>query len=373
MSFPTSSIPAILFLNFADDALRRWPLPKNHCASRTFSWRLRLCSQEENATLPQLCGDRWRKLRSRSSRSRHEVSPRLARQCGSEEKQRVQANRDQIFKSSSTKFAHLVAKARWSVRRKGDWKEIVKLKAKYSILELPACAAAVSFAATLFAGVDLQGSDGRGASQLPICADTLFFCSTNVRWAKTNICDRSKRTFTERSVDSFQLLWQKCIIFSNLHAFFQTVNLLLHLCFQTDSSFFFLSLGPDIAHLYAVNNFLFAVPSTQTPQFAKEVHGLLHLSKISSTLIFKGIICYFFHGDGYFMVSCAVFSQKPSPFSKLIGCFSNEQNTIRANNHIEHNLQHLTPLSGKLHLNSTLYDELQPMTDDTRKTPRKPS
>ena len=31
---------------------------------------------------------------------------------------------DQIFKSSSTKFAHLVAKARWSVRRKGDWKEI---------------------------------------------------------------------------------------------------------------------------------------------------------------------------------------------------------------------------------------------------------
>ena len=86
---------------------------------------------------------------------------------------------DQIFKSSSTKFAHLVAKARWSVRRKGDWKEIAKLKAKYSILDLPlpaaSCAAAVSFVATLFAGVDLQGSDGRGVSQLPICADTPLF------------------------------------------------------------------------------------------------------------------------------------------------------------------------------------------------------
>ena len=51
------------------------------------------------------------------------------------------------------------------------------MKAKYSILDLPlpACAAAVSFVATLFAGMDLQGSDGRGVSQLPICADTLLF------------------------------------------------------------------------------------------------------------------------------------------------------------------------------------------------------
>ena len=51
------------------------------------------------------------------------------------------------------------------------------MKAKYSILDLqlPACAADVSFVTTLFAGVDLQGSDGRGVSQLPICADTLFF------------------------------------------------------------------------------------------------------------------------------------------------------------------------------------------------------
>ena len=36
MSFPTSSIPAILFLNFADDALQVTS-PKAHSASRTFS------------------------------------------------------------------------------------------------------------------------------------------------------------------------------------------------------------------------------------------------------------------------------------------------------------------------------------------------
>ena len=105
----------------------------------------------------------------------HEVSPRLAGQCGSEEK-RVQANGSNL-PVLLNKVAHLVAKACWSVRRNGDWKEIAKLKAKYSILDLPqpASAAAVSFVATLFAGVDLQGSDGRGVSQLPICADTLFF------------------------------------------------------------------------------------------------------------------------------------------------------------------------------------------------------
>ena len=85
--------------------------------------------------------------------SRHEVSPWLARL------RKITSQSKRInFKSSSTKFAHLVAKARWSVRRKGDWKEIAKLKAKYSILDLPlpACAAAVSFVTTLFAG---EGSD----------------------------------------------------------------------------------------------------------------------------------------------------------------------------------------------------------------------
>ena len=46
-----------------------------------------LCSLEVNATLLRLCGSRWRKLWSS-----HEVSPRLARQCGSQEKQRVQAS-----------------------------------------------------------------------------------------------------------------------------------------------------------------------------------------------------------------------------------------------------------------------------------------
>ena len=37
----------ILFLNFADDALQVTS-PKAHSASRTFSWRLRLCSLEVN-------------------------------------------------------------------------------------------------------------------------------------------------------------------------------------------------------------------------------------------------------------------------------------------------------------------------------------
>ena len=56
MSFPTSSIPAILFLNFADDALQvTSPKAPFSAASRTFSWRRRLCSLEENATLLQLC------------------------------------------------------------------------------------------------------------------------------------------------------------------------------------------------------------------------------------------------------------------------------------------------------------------------------
>ena len=122
MSFPTSIISAILFLNFAGDALQMTP-PKAHSASRTFSWRLRLGSLKVNATLLQLCGSRWR--------SSHKLSPRLARQCGSQENNESK-QADQILKSSSTPFAPLVAKARWSVRRKGDWKEIAKLKAKYS-------------------------------------------------------------------------------------------------------------------------------------------------------------------------------------------------------------------------------------------------
>ena len=48
----TSSIPAILFLNFADDLLRVTSpkRAKAHPASRNFPWRLFLCSLEVNAT-----------------------------------------------------------------------------------------------------------------------------------------------------------------------------------------------------------------------------------------------------------------------------------------------------------------------------------
>ena len=100
--------------------------------------------------------------------SRREVSPRLARQCGSQEKQRVQAN--------GSNLQVLLKK----VRKLGCKSS---LKAIYSILDLPlpACAAAVSFVATLFAGVDLQGSDGRGFHSCRSAQTHFFFCSTNVR------------------------------------------------------------------------------------------------------------------------------------------------------------------------------------------------
>ena len=63
--------------------------------------------ESERATLLQLCGSRWQKLRLS-----HEVSPRLARQCGSRKKKENNEPKqaDQIFKSSSRKFAPLVAK-----------------------------------------------------------------------------------------------------------------------------------------------------------------------------------------------------------------------------------------------------------------------
>ena len=110
---------------------------------------------------------------------------------------------DQIL-SSSTTFAPLVAKARWSVRGKGDWKEIAKLKAKYSSLDLPlpACAAALSFVATLFAGVDLQGSDGRCVStQLPICSEAFF--SLNECSFSQNECSWSLQTNFYRTFGRF--------------------------------------------------------------------------------------------------------------------------------------------------------------------------
>ena len=61
--------------------------------------------------------------------SRHEVLRDLFASVAPK-KNNESKQTDQIFKSLSTKFAHLVAKTRWSVRRKGDWKEVAKLKAK---------------------------------------------------------------------------------------------------------------------------------------------------------------------------------------------------------------------------------------------------
>ena len=71
-----------------------------HSASRTFSWRLRLCSLKVNSTLLQLCGSRRWKLRSTHERSLRDflasVAPKKNNAC-------KRAN--QIFKSSCTNFA----------------------------------------------------------------------------------------------------------------------------------------------------------------------------------------------------------------------------------------------------------------------------
>ena len=174
MSFPTSSIPAILFLNFADDALQVTSPKAPFCVQNFFLEGL--CSLEERYTATTL----WCSMAKATGRSRL-TSRSFSATCSPvwlPRKTTSPKQTDQIFKSSSTKFAHLVAKARGSVRR--DWKEIAKLKAKYSILDLqlPACAAAVSFVATLFAA----GAQTDAAFHGCRSAQThFFFCSTNVR------------------------------------------------------------------------------------------------------------------------------------------------------------------------------------------------
>ena len=69
-------------------------LPKAHSASRTFSWRPRLCSLKVNTTLLQLCGSRRRK-KIRSSHKRF-LRDLLASVASSQEKQRVQASRSNL-------------------------------------------------------------------------------------------------------------------------------------------------------------------------------------------------------------------------------------------------------------------------------------
>ena len=111
MAFPMSSIPAILFLNLADDALQVTSPKAPFCVQNFFLQNFfRLCSVEENATLLQLCGARWRKLRSRSSKVTKFLRNLLASVAPKKNNESKQT--DQIFKSSSTKFTHLVAKAR---------------------------------------------------------------------------------------------------------------------------------------------------------------------------------------------------------------------------------------------------------------------
>ena len=66
ISFPTSSIIAILFFYFVlffgfCGRCTAGASPQPH---QNFSWRLRFCCLVVNAKLLRLCGSRWRKLRS---------------------------------------------------------------------------------------------------------------------------------------------------------------------------------------------------------------------------------------------------------------------------------------------------------------------
>ena len=91
MSFPTSSIPAILFLNFADDALQVTSPKATFCVQNFPGGSIFAASSgRERYTATTL----WCSMAKATVAvvSRHEVSSRFARQCGSQEKQRVQAN-----------------------------------------------------------------------------------------------------------------------------------------------------------------------------------------------------------------------------------------------------------------------------------------
>ena len=90
MSFPTSSIPAILFLKFADDVLQVTSPKAPFCVQNFFLEAPSLQPGRERYTATTLW---WSMAKATVAVvSRHEVSPRLARQCGSQEKQPVQAN-----------------------------------------------------------------------------------------------------------------------------------------------------------------------------------------------------------------------------------------------------------------------------------------
>ena len=90
MSFPTSSIPAILFLNFPDDALQVTTPKAPFCVQNFFPEALSLQPGRERCAATTS----WCSMAKATVAvvSRHEVSQRLACQSGSQEKQRVQAN-----------------------------------------------------------------------------------------------------------------------------------------------------------------------------------------------------------------------------------------------------------------------------------------
>ena len=131
--FPMSSIPAILLFYlifaFADTTLQVTSL-QAHSVSRTFPggpafaawWRTLHCNN-----FGVLDGASYGRLTKFLRNLLASVAPK---------KNKESKRADEIFQSSSRNFAPLVAKARPSVRRKGDRKEIAKLKAKPAALEI---------------------------------------------------------------------------------------------------------------------------------------------------------------------------------------------------------------------------------------------
>ena len=209
MSFPTSSIPAILFWNFADNALQVTSPKAPFCVQNFFLEAPSLQLGRERYTATTL----WCSMAKATVAvvSRHELSPRLARQCGSQEKQRVQANGSNL-QVLLNKVRTLGCKSSLKHQTQGllEGDRWVEGEVLYS-RSTTTCLRVQLFLSLLrcsLAWINVFRAPGPTNAAFHSCRSAqkhFFFCSTNVRQAKTNVCDRSKRTFTERSVDSFQL------------------------------------------------------------------------------------------------------------------------------------------------------------------------
>ena len=177
--FSNVQIPAILFLNFADDALQVTSPKAPFCVQNFFLEAPSLQPRRERYTATTV----WCSMAKATVAvvSRREVSPRLARQCGSQKKTTSPSKRIKYSsppqQSSHTWLQKLVeaSDARATGRRSLiSWRRsTLSLCSRSTTTRLRCCCSFRSYGYAV-RGVDLQGSDGRGVSQLPICTDTLF-------------------------------------------------------------------------------------------------------------------------------------------------------------------------------------------------------